>query len=362
MHDARRYSASVVGGGAGGKLSMDALVASGRYDLAAAADLREDVRLALAARYPGIRLFPNHSLMFAECPTDVVCVSTYPPSHREVALDALELDLKGILCEKPLADTASAGRDILEAVRARNLPVAVPHGLLVSRHSEEILGRVRAGEIGDLELVEIECNRWDIINAGIHWLNYFAVLVSPDPMAWVMAIAECSTQTFRDGMEVETTAITYVQTASGVRAVMHTGDEVMIRRPEKGTLFRLIGTGGMIEFWAWERAYRIVNPTHPRGKSFQVERYAQSRYQRHLEALAGQIDSGLPDYAVAQSSLVALELCEAAYLSSAHRCKVTLPLAGFVVPPEPDWNPGQPYRGHGGRDGRKLQTQGATHR
>lgn len=350
-----KYSATVVGGGSGGRLSMDALVASDRYELLAAADLRADVRLQLAARYPGIRLFPSHTELLAACPADVVCVSTYPPSHRQVALDALATPITGLLCEKPLGDTAAAGGDILQAVRSRGLPLAVPHGLLVARHGEQILSRVREGDIGVLELVEIECRQWDIINAGIHWLNLFVNLVPGDPPAWVMAAIDASTRTYRDGMQVETTAVTYAQTRSGVRAVMHTGDEVLIRRPGKGTLFRLIGTMGSIEFYAWESAYKLTNPSHPHGELFQVDRYPQSNHQRHLEALAAQMEAGRPDYAVAESSLVALELCEGAYLSAALGCQVTLPLAAFTPPPRTDWRPGQPYSGlGGGRDGRKL--------
>ena len=72
------------------------------------------------------------------------------------------------------------------------------------------------------------------------------------------------------------------------------------------------------------------------------------------EELAHQIDEGQADYRLPETSLAALELCEAAYLSSAHRCKVTLPLSEFEIPAEPHWSPGQPYEGHGGRDGRKL--------
>ena len=183
MEQLRRYSASVVGGGLGGRLSMDALVASARYDLMAASDLRADVRAAIADRYPGVTVFPNHRDMLAECPTDVVCVSTYAQSHREVALDALELDLKGILCEKPMADTSSAGRDILAAVRAKSLPMVVPHGLLKSWYGQEVLARVKAGGIGDLQLVEIEWDRGDLLSGGVHWLSYFANLVGDDPVA-----------------------------------------------------------------------------------------------------------------------------------------------------------------------------------
>ena len=350
-----RYSASVVGGGSGGKLSMDALVNSERYDLVAAADISSQARERLAERYPGIALYASHQEMFAKHPTDVVCVSTWPPSHRDIALDALGIDgLRGLLCEKPVADTAASGYEVLAAIKRSGLPVIVPHGLLQMRHGQQILDRVRSGEIGELELVEIENSGWDILNAGIHWLNFFVNLVLDDGMAWVMAIAEASTRTYRDGLEVETTAITYVQTEDGVRAVMHTGDEVLIRRADKSAIFRLIGTAGMLEFWAWESAYKLTNAAHPRGKLFEIEPYAERPHQRYLDDLVRQIDSGRNDYTLPETSLTALELCEGAYLSSAHRCKVLLPLPDFVPPEEPDWRPGQPYRGQGGRNGRNL--------
>jgi hypothetical protein len=139
---------------------------------------------------------------------------------------------------------------------------------------------------------------------------------------------------------------------------MNTGDYVATAREGKGTLFRLVGTAGVIEFWGWESAYRILNAEEPRGAVVTVERGPRSNHQRHLEALAAQMDSGAPDYAVAESSVAALELVEAAYLSSRYRCRVDLPLAGFTVPQPGSWDPGAPYTGGGGRDGRKLSAGG----
>jgi hypothetical protein len=171
-----------------------------------------------------------------------------------------------------------------------------------------------------------------------------------------MAILECSTQTWRDGIEVETTSITYAQSINGVRVVMHTGDKVFIPRKGDSGILRLIGTGGIIEMWPWQGPYRVVNAAHPAGMAFGPPAAPPlSSHRRYLEELAEQIDASIPDYAIPDSSLAALELCEGAYLSSAHHCKVTLPLKDFTVAPEPDWRPGQPYRGHGGRDGRFIQ-------
>jgi predicted dehydrogenase len=356
-----KLTASVVGGGAGGKLSMTALRDSDRFDLVAVADLKPEVCAALAVQYPGIRTFTSHEEMFAACPTDVVCVSTYPPTHEPVALDALRLSLKGILVEKPLGHTAASGRRTLNAIRRAGLPMAVPHGLLVGATPLEILSRVRRGEIGALKLVEIQNTRWDIINAGIHWLNYFVTLTGGEEMDSVMALCESSTRTYRDGMQVETTAVTYAQTKSGVRVVMNTGDEVRVNREGKNTLFRLVGDEGQIEFWGWENAYRLLNAEHPRGELFVPTPLPGTAHQRHLEHMADMIDRGEPDYTIPESSLLALEICEGAYLSSRHRCKVTFPVDQFTPPDAAQadaasaWDPGMPYSGQGGgRDGRKL--------
>ena len=79
-------------------------------------------------------------------------------------------------------------------------------------------------------------------------------------------------------------------------------------------------------------------------------------HQRHLENLAAQIDRAQPDYTIAEGSLAALELCEAAYVSIRNgSVPVPLPLDDFTPPPAVDWQPGLPYSGQGGgRNGRRL--------
>jgi len=236
--------------------------------------------------------------------------------------------------------------------------MAVPHPLLAESLPLEIVNRVQRGDIGQLRLVEIEQNKWDIFNAGIHWLNFFVHLTGFEEMDYVMAICEASTRTYRDMMQVETTAVTYGQTRSGIRLVMNTGDDVAILE-EKGqqttTLFRIIGTTGQIEFYGVHPEYRMINAEHPGGVIVSPEKFQRTEHQIHLDAMADMIDRGQPDYTIPDSSLMALELCEAAYLSSRHRCKVTFPLVSFEPPVPSDWDPGTVYSGAGGgRNGRDL--------
>ena len=347
-------TASVVGGGMGGRLSLSALQRSDRFELKAACDLKPDVCRALEDEYPGIRTYAAHRDMFDECPTDVVCISTYAPSHLQITREALELPLKGILVEKPLGDTWEAGEEVIRAVKTKGIPMAVPHGLLMMDHSRRIVDLVRNGEIGNLQFVNVECAKWDIINAGIHWFNFFVHLTGLEPMESVLCQCDTSTRTYRDGMQVETVAASSVQTTNGVRMLLTTGDAVK-SLDGADTVWYIYGSRGMIKFWAWSSEYELFNAAYPDGKRVEVPQNPRTAHQRHLENMADQIEVGSPDYSIAESSLAALEICEAAYVSNRYGCRVTLPLSGFSPPPVSDWDPGEAYNGTGGgRDGRKL--------
>jgi predicted dehydrogenase len=268
---------------------------------------------------------------------------------------ALAQGLRGIVVEKPLGDTHRAGAAIMELVRRHRVPMVVPHGLLVADHGRAMLDLVAAGAIGTLKLIEIECAGWDIINAGIHWLNFALSLLADDHATSVLAQCDTSTRTYRDGMQVETEAVTYVTMASGVRVVMHTGDFIPVAEPNESFLFRLVGSEGLLEFFGWKSRYRLMNRDYPKGQIFEVLVGAKSNHQRYLEMLADQMDGGNIDLAWGKRSLAALELCESAYLSSRIGGTVKLPLATFAPPAATGWEAGRPYAGSGGgRDGRRL--------
>ena len=338
-------------------MSMKALAASDRFELVGACDLKPDICAELETLFPGIRTFSSSQEMLAECPVEVVCVSTFPSSHLPVAREAIASGLKGILVEKPLGDTYAAGVEVIRSVREAGLPMVVPHGLHVLKHSKEILERVHGGEIGELEFVEIEFGRWDIINAGIHFFNFFVLLTQNEPVESVMAICDRSTRTYRDGMQVETEAVTYVQTQSGVRMVGNCGDDIKVigHNEPATTQFRIIGNKGTIRFWGWRSAFHIQNASHPNGRRVEVEPYPESGHQLHLENLARMIESGDADFAGAESSLTTLEICDAAYKSSRFGCRVDFPLENFEFREDNGWLPGEPWRVElGGRDGRQL--------
>jgi len=351
----RTYSASVVGCGNGGGLSLAAYSDSDRFELTAACDLDADALARITKLYPNVRTFQSHTAMFAESPAEVVSVSTFPPSHAPITFEALKLPLSGILVEKPLGDTADAGRRIIGAVKERSIPMVVPHSWLERDISQEIKRRLFEGEIGDLRLMEVQCREWDIMNAGIHWVHFFLSVIPSQSVRRVMGSTDTTTRTFRDGLQVETMGVTYVQMESGVRLVMQTGDDTEVENAQ--TLFRFYGSAGTLEWNLQESSFTILNAAHPRKAVVNdPEHDLRSPHRRYVDHLADQMDKHEFDYEIPDLSLTALEICEAAYVSALHRCRVDFPFETFEAPPANDWLPGSPYSGSGGgRDGRALR-------
>jgi predicted dehydrogenase len=348
-------TAVVIGAGAGGTLSINALLASERFELVGVADLRPEALDHVREQTGGsVPTFGSAEEMFETRPSDIVCVSTYAPSHLALTRSALSTGVvQGMLVEKPLGDTTAAGREILDLLRSHNRPVVIPHGLMAQSAAVEVVRQVRSGSVGDLLLVEIECTGWDIINAGIHWLQFFLALVDPAPVEVVLTAADSSTRTFRDGMQVETEALTMARTTNGIRALMNTGDTVPLSR-DTTCLMRIIGSHGYLEYGAWESWYTLVSPGRDRVR-IDVPAFAVSGHQRHLEHLADQIESGDRDYRIPNMSLQALEVVEAAYLSNRIGATVHLPLDSRQEHRGQGWEPGRPYGGTGGgRNGRQL--------
>ena len=311
-------TASVIGCGHGGSLSLDAAFSSRSYVLIAAADPSVDARKRVAEQFPNARLFADYREMLAECRTDVVCIATPAPSHASIAREVLSHNPRGLLLEKPLACDVSSAEELLRAVRDAACPAVVPHGMLVLPAAQQIKLLIRRGDIGQIVSVEIQ-NAVDLLNAGIHWLAYLLDVFDDDRPAKVHAEFDVSGRVVNDAVQVESRGDTCIELESGLRIEMHSGNKtdptssVLPRAEQKGALFRVIGLKGVIEFSAWAGSF-LIQVGNSDGKLVKLPLSSGSSYhQLFLEQLAQNISAGEVDYSSAELSLAALRLIESAY-------------------------------------------------
>ncbi len=312
-------TAAVIGCGFGGRLSLDALQESVHYQTVAASDPSAIARGKTADRFPGLELYDDHRELLSRHSVDVVCIATPAPTHEPFARDVMSRGLRGLLLEKPISCSVEHAEQLLADFVSAQLPVVVPHGMLVLPAPTEITRRVRGGDIGRITDIEV-FNAVDLLNGGIHWLVYLLDLLGDDGVEYLASSFEVDGRIVNDAVHVESRGTTQFRTQSGVRIQLESGNRT---RPasdklpadqQRGAIFRIHGSAGDIEFSAWAGSYWIASGSS--GDLVKCAAHGDPGYhQLFLDELASQIARSTPDYRSAELSVAALRLIETAYRS-----------------------------------------------
>lgn len=83
---------------------------------------------------------------------DAVVVSTPHSLHHEHALAAIERGLH-VMCEKPLATTATHARELVEAADRKGVHLIIPYGWHYTAFIQEAKRRMELGAVGEVEFV-----------------------------------------------------------------------------------------------------------------------------------------------------------------------------------------------------------------
>ena len=147
-----------VGAGAWGESWTGIVQQSRQWELAALADIDEVARksAAAAAGLASGLCFPTlKDALKAGVEADAALVVVPPPYHAPVALQACEGGLHFLL-EKPLADTMSAARDIIDAADQANMVAMVSQNYRFKRPPRTVQRLIKEGILGRIEQVKID--------------------------------------------------------------------------------------------------------------------------------------------------------------------------------------------------------------
>ena len=166
MSGFRRLRLGMVGGGQGAFIGAVHRIASridDRYELVAAALSSDPARAAASAATIGLpaeRSYANFREMAqreAARPDGVEVVAIVTPNHLHAPAATAFLDAGiHVICDKPLAVSVAEGRALAALARERQRVFAVTYtysGYPMVRHARAL---VRAGELGDIRLIQTE--------------------------------------------------------------------------------------------------------------------------------------------------------------------------------------------------------------
>jgi predicted dehydrogenase len=147
------------------RLLIPGLLAAGNCALTALCSRSAEKARATAARHGVAHAFGGVEALLEAGVADTVFINTPAAAHRAPAVAAARAGL-AVLCEKPLAETAAAAKEIAEAVAAAGVPSAVHftyRGVAGTRMVARLLAR---GAIGRVLLVQVSLLQAKELQAG----------------------------------------------------------------------------------------------------------------------------------------------------------------------------------------------------
>lgn len=180
------YRAAVIGCGwiGGGRRGTDqpythagAYRQSGVVCLVAACDV-DKIRLSrFRENWGAVNLYEEVSDFLAHERVDLLSVCTWDLTHTEIVRHAVEAGAaRAIICEKPLAQTAAAAREIVELCERRGISLYVNYQRRWDPNYQVVHQWLAAGECGVIRAVHGYYTR-GLFHNGTAWINLLRMLV-----------------------------------------------------------------------------------------------------------------------------------------------------------------------------------------
>ena len=241
----------MVGAGAIAQTYVQAFTNSGKAELVAVADLRQEAADAIASSL-SIRSFSQYETMFDEMDLDAVVVCTPPVTHEPICLAACQRQLH-VLCEKPLALNGESARCIVAAAEQAGVRFTMASKFRYVQDVIKAKSIVESGILGDLILFENTFaghvdmrSRWNsdtavsgggvLIDNGTHSVDIIRYFVGP--VAEVQAVEGKRIQE----LPVEDTVRMFVRSETGVMGSVDLSWSFNKNSPDYISIYGNLGT------------------------------------------------------------------------------------------------------------------------
>lgn len=327
-----QYRVGIIGCGGLGRRHADGYKASPHCEVVAAVDIQQERVDAFCQEHDIPRAYLDHRTMLQEQTPDIVSVCVWPELHAPITIDAARAGVQAIHCEKPMAPTWGASKEMAAMCQERAAQLTFDHQRRFGKpflKAKELLDR---GAIG--ELVRLEAFTYNLYDWGTHWFDMMFYYNDEQPVEWVMGQIEARGGRSVFGVMLEGQGLSFFRWRNGVYGLMITGRELM--DPQTGivqthkVVNRLIGTTGTIEVMDVEGpAVRLCGAqTGGRWETFDVGTgiHATDAISAGILDLVDALQTGREPMLSARKALQSTEVIFATYESSRRRGRIDLPL------------------------------------
>ncbi len=293
-------------------------------EIVACADIVEENARAFAEMFGVPRIYTSHREMLDKEELDIVSVCTWPHLHAPLVIDAAESGVKAIHCEKPMADTWGAAKQMAEECEKRGVRLTFNHQRRFGAPFRKAKALLDEGAVGDLVRIEFGAgNLYDYGSHNFDMANYFNNEVTAE---WAIAQIDYRDESLIFGAHNENQAFALWRYRNGVFGVASTG----MGAGFIGAHHRIVGTNGVIDIGATNapvlRVRRFGAADWEAIDCGNEGLHGPGYIERAIADIVSALKEGRESELCARNALNATEIIFACFESARRRGRVDLPL------------------------------------
>lgn len=196
--------------------------ATGEAQVKAICDIRASSMAGVLRQNRGIRAYRDYRQMLKEVRPDVISICTWPDSHAEIAIAAMDSGTLGILCEKPVALNMQHIAKMRSHSKSTGTKLASGHQYRFHRNFIEACNLIHSGSLGRVKHVT-GCIKGVLADNGPHLIDTARFLIGDPKADCVEGFCDRNEPIFHHGIGVEESASATIIFDTGVEFALKSG-------------------------------------------------------------------------------------------------------------------------------------------
>ena len=234
--ESNKFRAAVIACGGISRAHAHGYRANPEIKLVACADISREALDTFGEQFsvPPEKRYLDYNEMLDKEKPDIVSVCSHHQLHASMTIAAAARKPRAIFCEKPMALSLGEADDMIAACQKAGALLIIGHQRRFSPQYVSAYNALRAGEIGELMLVEGHGHPGTSLTVdGTHTVDLMRWYAGDVPVEWVFGQIDFTEHHLGWGAEVENAALAIFSFNTGVRANLTLGGKTISRQGER---------------------------------------------------------------------------------------------------------------------------------
>ncbi len=220
-----KYRVGIIGCGGISRMHAGWYKNYSRTEITCVADISESNLKKFSDEFGIEKTYTDYIEMLEKEKPDIISICTWPASHAEITIESAIRGVKGILCEKPMAENLGQADKMISACEENGVKLAIDHQLRFAGNYVAAKELLEDGAIGKLYRIYAICGGGDLKDNATHTVDLMRFIYGDRPIEWVVGQIERIGNLKRYGLDSEQFALGYWKFTDNVRAIIEVGED-----------------------------------------------------------------------------------------------------------------------------------------